>query len=301
MKRIRSTDSGCGDGFTLVELLIVIAIIAVLAALLLPALARSKEQAHRTVCLNNLRQLGSAMQVYWGDNADTSPAANSIGSVWTSDWVDFDLTMAPPSGGGDKAPGYARPATGALMPYLAQPQPKLLQCPSDHTLLRGLRDPASLPPWYRASWFYPYSYSLSAAKAGLPAGNLPWPRWDPGMDHGIASVIRSFGFGGVPGQSRDRPLDDRFLFYFKAASIRSPSEKLLFVDKQKFYEFTEAEFRADQDPYKSYTAGSSAWYWPYDKLIKRHNGKGNSAFADGHVETVRPEFATRIEHYDPLY
>jgi len=121
------------------------------------------------------------------------------------------------------------------------------------------------------------------------------------MDHGMASVIRAWGVGGVPGSSRDRRLDESILFYFKATSIRSPSQKLLFVDKQRFYEFTKAEFNEDQDPYRFYTAGSSAWYWPYDKLTKRHHGKGNVTFADGHVETVRPTFGDQPEHYDPLY
>jgi len=76
-------------GFTLIELLVVIAIIAILAALLLPALAAAKEKAQRTSCLNNMKQMGLALNMYVNDNNDFMPWPNwgNDGSPCPAGWL----------------------------------------------------------------------------------------------------------------------------------------------------------------------------------------------------------------------
>jgi prepilin-type N-terminal cleavage/methylation domain-containing protein/prepilin-type processing-associated H-X9-DG protein len=75
--------------FTLIELLVVIAIIAILAAMLLPALARSKEKAKITQCKSNQHELGLATLMYAGENQDRLPnclnANNQPLGVWVWD------------------------------------------------------------------------------------------------------------------------------------------------------------------------------------------------------------------------
>lgn len=63
--------------FTLIELLVVVAIIAILASLLLPVLGRAKQAAYKVQCVNNLKQLGTAINMYADDHGDALP-----GPVW---------------------------------------------------------------------------------------------------------------------------------------------------------------------------------------------------------------------------
>lgn len=86
-------------GLTLLELLVVIGIIAVLAAMVLPAVAKTKAFSGNVVCLNNLKQWGLATQLYAEDNDDFLPPEGSPnGSSTDSGWyIDLPRTINIPT------------------------------------------------------------------------------------------------------------------------------------------------------------------------------------------------------------
>lgn len=88
------------NGFTLIELLVVIAIIAILAAMLLPVLASAKEKGRRAQCVNNLHQIGVAVQMYVSDNRDFLPAAHSGAAGSANAIWDVPRPMADSFSGG---------------------------------------------------------------------------------------------------------------------------------------------------------------------------------------------------------
>ena len=73
------SDSKTANGFTLVEMLVVIAVIAILAALLLPAISNAKRKAQRIACTNNLRQIALGVRMYSDDSHDASPSPGGAG------------------------------------------------------------------------------------------------------------------------------------------------------------------------------------------------------------------------------
>ena len=101
--------------FTLIELLVVVAIIAILAAMLLPALNRARESAKSSACIQNLKQIGLAWQMYVGDYEQWTTWANTAGNsqpegCYDVFWYEF---LTPYTEGTEvfQCPGYAKRRT----------------------------------------------------------------------------------------------------------------------------------------------------------------------------------------------
>ena len=141
MKRFPS-QSSASQGFTLIELMMVIAIIAILAGLIMPVVQNMTTKAYDTKCMNNLRQIGMAANSAANDNDNTYPIVEidpNSGSIVS------DTLNVP-----------AKPIDQALLPYGITAV--VLQCPAD---IRGPNLYAQMTPHSSYMWS-PYPEDNSA-------------------------------------------------------------------------------------------------------------------------------------------
>ena len=265
-------------GFTLVELLVVIGIIAVLAGLLLTVRSRATDQAAGVTCLNNLRQLGAAMNQYAQENDQAYPFASPLDPPGDrkEDWVHWHITAGQNLATDVNGSAIAR-YTGAKGEGLVA----LLRCPADDpSMHRHIARSGS-------AIAYPFSYA---------------------MNYFMSSEQTPQGHQYMGGKTANKGATPR------VTAINRPSEKILLVEEN---ERTIDDGMWQAGEYTDILGARRAWRvrsnylsvrhethkaeyrQPVDMVLPDQTLRGNAVFVDGHAEWIPRRMAHDPRHLLP--
>lgn len=267
-----------GKGFTLIELLVVVAVIAILAALLLPALAKAREKARRSLCQANLKNLFLACNQYMEDNGDRMGTAHCRPVAESLAWFESIV----------------------LSDYLNR-QYKIFACPSDTlqatfatsttfnvnagaVCAKGFWSPNQLiqmgiysPFWSQAA--FPSSYGIN---------------YELTMPGSWISVYRP----QVMVPAKTVFLTESLVPWFADGTRRELQSDTIYVSSPE-------RLNTRPPPLSGYTDGNAVMF-EYVNKTRYHDGGNNVLYFDGHVEYLgegalgpySPKFITDVTKFD---
>jgi prepilin-type N-terminal cleavage/methylation domain-containing protein/prepilin-type processing-associated H-X9-DG protein len=249
--------------FTLPELLVVIATLAILAALLLPALAGTRSANHGIYCMNNTRQLMNALHMYAADSKDWLPG--NVDNPLFSNWVKGNMTTADAT----NTLYLTNAAYSKIGPYTG-PAPNLFRCPAD----RSTWSPSTgVNQSGQAGIPRVRSYSMNEAVGTKPPGFS-------GTQSGQNFPVDGPWLNGQHTHIADNP----YRTYGRLADMIAPSPANLFVFLDEApLSINDGAFAVSMtgpngSPYVGQNIVMIDWPATY------HDFGGSFAFADGHSE-----------------
>lgn len=257
----RPSNKTIRSGFTLIELLVVIAIIAILAAILFPVFGRARENARRSSCQSNLKQIGLGVMQYTQDYDEKYPIYNGNAVTSSTGYMWF----------------------GTLSPYLKSDQ--IFQCPSE-------TNAAPTPMTFNSDLYSDYFYNsmlTNKSQSFLEATALTIMMGDSGPENSGTDPTRNSIMDGCAGDSRDTDgnglCDD-------AAAVSLGSAQ---IDNKSSFA---AAVRVEGSPAQRHLEGANYGFADgHVKWLKGNAGNVTAAIYNGNtahtVANGRPTFALR--------
>ena len=289
-------------GFTLLELLIVVGIIALLMAIVVTAMTKVRGSAKRVQCLSNLRTIGSAIHQYVADNNDTFPLAAPNKTPQKPG--DFLYWQSTPMGTGSQfaidlvGSGGVGKYIGAL-DDLSPAGLQSLRCPADDRLeIGGFL--ATSPQQTAAHMAYPAGYPFSyVINAFMVSGNYP----DNGPD--VSAIARTM--------SKVKDAADKIIVYEEDPRTindgvcdprpNGSTTNLLSVRHELHEPLTANSMTNPPDPEAAINVTIGPPQPPLNlptiATMNHADLQGNCLFVDGHAEAVSRRFAHSKAHYAP--